>query len=117
MVGEIEFCICATDTIVTVAANRGRALTIDEDGPDVRSLKNVALHAQHRELLAWNADTRYGLAQLASLYLQQSNVIWTNLAGDFHAVIDGHGRAVVSQADAPGEESLVFSLPAKKKNA
>src|SRR2546425_11570977 len=117
MVGEIELRISAANSIVVAAARGSRALTIDEDGANVRPLKNVAFHPEDRELLTRNTQARRGLAQLARLHLQESDVVRTNLAGDFHPVIDRHGRAIVSQTDSPGEESLIRSLPAKEKDA
>ena len=117
MVGEIEFRVRTANSIVAFAAYGGCALTIDEDGSDIGSLQNVALHTEDRELLTRNAQTRRGLTQLARLHLQESDVVGTNFAGNFHAVIDRHGRAIVSQTDPPGEESLILSFPAKKKDA
>src|SRR5216684_8458730 len=117
MVGEIELRVRAANSIVAGTAYGGCALTIDEDGSDIRALENVAFHSQNRELLARNAETRRELAQLACLYLQKSDVVTANLTCKLHAVIDRHRRAIVSQADSTGEESLIFSLPAKKKHA
>src|SRR6266404_3751627 len=117
MIGEIELRVRAANSIVAGTAYVGGALTIDEDRPDVRPLKNVPLHAQNRELLTRNAETRRGLAQLACLHLQESDVVWTNFAGDFHAVVDRHGLASICQTNAPREEGMILSLPAKEKNS
>src|SRR5207253_4764016 len=111
MVGEIEFRVRTANSIVAFAAYGGCALTIDEDGSDIRALENVAFDAQNRELLTRNTETGRSLSQLARLHLQESDVVGTNFAGNFHAVIDRHGRAIVSQTDPPGEESLILSLP------
>src|SRR5438445_873221 len=92
-------------------------MAIDEHGSDIRALENVTLHPQNRELLTRNAETRRGLAQLACLHLQESDVVWTNFAGDFHAVVDRHGLASICQTNAPREEGLILSLPAKEKNS
>src|SRR5712691_10169984 len=110
MVGEIELRVRAAHSIVAGTAYGGCTLTIDEDGSDIRPLENVTLHTQNRELLTRNAETRRGLAQLACLHLQESDVVWTNFAGDFHAVVDRHGLASICQTDSPREEGLVFSL-------
>src|SRR6266480_2252714 len=117
MVGEIELRVCAANSIVAGTAYVGGALTIDENGSDIRPLENVTLHTQHRELLTRNAKTRRGFAQLACLHLQESDVVWTNFAGDFHAVIDRHRLPSICQTDSPREEGLIFSLPPKEKDA
>src|SRR5258706_10665794 len=92
-------------------------MKIAEDPPDVRPFKNSPLHPQNRELLTRNAETRRALAQLACLHLQESDVVWTNFTGDFHAVVDRHGLASICQTNSPREEGLIFSLSAKKKDA
>ena len=90
MVCEIELRVCAANSIVAFAAFGGGALTIDEDGSDVGSLKNVALHTQNGELLTRNPETRRSLSQFACLHLQKSDIVRTNLSRELHAVIDGH---------------------------
>src|SRR5882724_3704981 len=117
MIGEIELRVRTANSIVAFAACACGALTIDENGSDIRPLENVTLHTQNRELLARNAETSRGLSQLACLHLQESDVVWTNFAGDFHAVVDRHGLASICQTDSPREEGLIFSLSAKKKDA
>src|SRR5437773_2444610 len=99
MVCEIELGISTADPIVVALAHGGRALTIDEDGPNVGPLKDVALHAQNRELLTWNAETRRSLSKLARLHLQEADVVRTNLPCELHTVIDRHWRTIVCQTN------------------
>src|SRR5436309_11057209 len=117
MVGEIEFRVRTANSIVAFAAYGGCALTIDEDGSDIRALENVAFDAQNRELLTRNTETGRSLSELARLHLQESDVVGTNFAGNFHAVIDRHWLSPICQTDPPREEGLIFSLSAKEKDA
>src|SRR5258707_651006 len=109
MICKIKFRIGAPHPIVAAAAYGSGALSIDEYCSDIRPLKYVALHTEDGELLARNAETRRDLAQFARLHLQESDVVRTNLASDLRAVINRHGRAIISETDATGEESLIFS--------
>ena len=117
MVGEIELGIGAANSIVVTAAHGGGTLTIDEDGSDIRSLENVALHSEDTELLARNAETCRGFAQLARLHLQKAYAVRANLSGDLCAKVDRHRLSSIREANAPREEGLIRSLSAKEKDS
>src|SRR5204863_8273490 len=108
MIGEIELRVRTANPIVAGTACARGTLTIGENGSDIRPLENVTLHTQNRELLTRNAETSRSLSQLARLHLQESDVVWTNLAGHFHTVIDRHGLASIRQANAAREEGLIL---------
>ena len=60
---------------------------------------------------------RHGPQAFRRLHLQEADVVRTNLPCELHPVIDRHWLPSICQTNAPREEGLILSLPAKEKNS
>src|SRR5918911_1009624 len=117
MVREIELRVHASTAIVRTASGGCAALAVDEHRPQKRPLEDVALDARNCKLLARDAEACRRVAQPARLHLKKSDVVATDLARHFRAVINRHWRAVIREADAAREEELIGLFPAEEEDA